>query len=331
LARLFTSIAISWLFCMLAASPLVANGSISVVRPTLKAATLMEGDEPYGAMFWDSEARLWLAGRKFVWGWQVKDQSVLRFPHSISPVGEIYSDAIHTSDTKIFLHRNNNVQIIEKDTGYHYASKLTLPSECRQMNFVDSSDGIILVGRCGAWFFDSGGEILSHVAFHGDFQGFANFVYEPECRCFFATKHMEVVRIEATETLAKQTIMYRAKSKLLGLVKTGDTLVGWSPYAVMVLRPGSLDRLQVIPVARQKKIGSAVFSDRLHAYLMDQGQLEIMDPFKGGRVETRIDMQASNKIRLLPSKDAKYLAMIGHGHPQVFKLNLSYAKSKTFK
>ena len=250
-------------------------------KPSALQLEAMASDEPSGkAVVSADSSDLWIAGKSFIWKWDLKSGLVSRLtlPAGASRLFRV----IHVSDS--FVSGIDGRFAWQFDLRTQAWRKLDGSfdpgcSAARVMSLSRRGDAdILFMTECGAYLLLQGSGqlvVLNGGSFKPRLNGSVSIARLPGGDDFLLANHREIYRVRISGTLLRADLIYTAKSRISGVSASGGYFFAWTAQAIIVFDQ-ALSRQQVVPVLGHRKIQGFGASESRHVVGFSDGSIEMM-------------------------------------------------------
>jgi hypothetical protein len=307
-----------------AASSVFERLNWTEIRPAAIQTESILADEPMGRPVIDVDAKdLWVNGKRFLWRWSLTDGAVTRWdqpPARNEPFQLIYAGRsllIGVDKKSAWILKGEKKATWKKLDG-------SFPPACIPMGAsllpYDNSHRIYFLNNCGIFLvLLDPGQLLKTVGSTLEVEGGQPklFAQLPGDNSVLTTKDQSLLLLTMDGPRLRESEVYRAKSKLKGVTKSGSFLLTWTSQAIIVFDE-KLKRKQVVPVLGNRKIKSFGASATSHVLGFTDGAVEVMDLTSGRKFASERGEYTPNFIDVF-SDESLVVLSFETGLPRVFK------------
>jgi hypothetical protein len=297
------------------------------VRPAALQREAVSADEPVGRAIVDAEAKeVWITGKDFLWRWHLASGSVARWDPPQAKHGLfqlIYASGgtlVGVDRRSAWLLRPAKKEWIKLDGTFPPAC---LPLGVSALPYNDGEKGLYLANNCGLFMIlMTPRQLVRTVGSGVTVEAAASLMFArgPSQSVFLTAKDRALLTLEVDGPRVKESEIYRAKSKLRGVVSDGELVLAWSSQAIIVF-DRNLRRKQVIPVLGQRKIRSLGVSSQRHVVEFSDGAIELLDLKTKRKYASPKGFYSSDFIDIFPDSQTFVLSS-EVGMPRVFRFPL---------
>lgn len=311
--------------CALDAAPQVFDRlDWTEIRPAAIQAEAILADEPSGRPVVDTATKeIWVTGKRFLWRWNLVDGALIRMeqpPAKSELFNLIYVNSgvlIGVDKKSAWLLRGEKPNWRKLDGSFPPAC---IPLGASPLPY-DNSHRVYFVNNCGIFLIlmDPGQLVKT--------TGAVLEVQSAEPKLFasigsdgnvLTSKDHALIQLSLDGPRIREAEVYRAKSKLKGVARSGKYFIAWSSQALIVF-DDKLKRRQVIPVLGSRKIKAFGASAERHILGFADGAIEVMDVSTKRKAASSKGEYSTNFIDVFPGGELFVLSS-DSGIPRVFKL-----------
>jgi len=285
--------------------------------PAYQLATLAK-DAPITDLRLSSPTNLLMIGQTSLWSWDlasgklVRTQLVTPSERFASPLRHIGSDGLNdfvSSDNKLFELAWTSGRILRFD----------IAEPDRALGFAGEGDNFWLIKAHHIFRIDRYTKAVL-ARYDYNISDVTKYVFDPQSRRLWYLAQREVRYIALDGPDRQSHVSAKLRSMGLDLQMTKHELVALSASALIRLSFAGKP-LQSVPVEGRRKLHNMALNDVSHAYLFDDGNLEIYNvPLKStSAAQIPSDLVANTSLMRF---DRDVLAILAAGSPRVFRLSV---------
>ncbi len=295
------------------------------IRPAAIHAESILADEPMGRPVVDvSTNEIWITGKSFLWRWSLTDGSLVRLEQPVARTESF--NLIHVKSGVLIGVDKKSAWILKGEKQTWRKLDGSFPAACIPLGAsplpYDNSHRVYFMNNCGIFLvLVDPGQLLKSTGSDLEVQGgqsklFAGLEHDG---AVLTTKDHQLLKLLMDGPRVRQSEVYRAKSKLKGVVRSGKYFIAWSSQA-LIFFDEKLRRKQVIPVLGSRKIDSFGASADRHVLAFADGAIEVMDITTRRKQASGKGEYSPNFIDVFPDGELIVLSSEA-GIPRVFKLS----------